>query len=290
MSCEQNANRVSRCAGSGAGVAALAAKFSSAFGAASQRVLNEIDRGGTTARLARDRRLRLAVGGAALGAAVKHFGNQADRRAWAWAPVLGWPISPVFGAGRGKLARAALLAYSAHQTGRWAGNLVGQASRDQPLGAVQAEEVTVFPGLKWQGPPRPVKVPVWTSSLSGALNRLDHLGRRRDVRASDGVVFELHGQTWHRGTTVVDTPGGQRTLTHLQSLTLPPSHYYFERALSNRQAVLIAGRGLEPHQVDGYLGQVSALESLVPVWSKLKHRMIKASWLHSARPDGPPQK
>jgi hypothetical protein len=74
--------------------------------------------------------------------------------------------------------------------------------------------------------PNTTKVPVgrWPSRLTPALNRLDR--GLAAVRESEGVMLEIKGQTWHRGTMVVKTAQGERTVTHIQSMSLPQQHYY----------------------------------------------------------------
>jgi hypothetical protein len=125
-------------------------------------------------------------------------------------------------------------------------------------------------------------VDVWKSSLTEALNRADLLGTPhltgRGVVASDGIMFEARGTTWHRGTSVVETPSGMRTITHLRNLSLPATHYYFDRRLSDEQAVGIATRqkGFEPEKMPGYVGQVGLTEGLCPAWASTKHAMIKS--------------
>jgi hypothetical protein len=120
------------------------------------------------------------------------------------------------------------------------------------------------------------EVGVWQSKLTPLLNRADSGPGR--VGRSDGVMLEVDGQTWHRGTSVLKTVQGDRTLTHLQSLSLPSTHYYFNRRLSDQDAVgIITGqKGFNPKTKVGYVGQVSELESLSPAWASLKRGLIQA--------------
>jgi hypothetical protein len=124
-------------------------------------------------------------------------------------------------------------------------------------------------------------VNLWKSSLTDRLNRADLLGSHRlgrGVYASDGVMFETRGgRTWHRGTSVISTSAGQRTITHLQSLARPGQHYYFKSRLGDEQAVGIATGRVDPKQMPGYVGQVSAGEMLCPGWAGAKHATIKAA-------------
>jgi hypothetical protein len=92
------------------------------------------------------------------------------------------------------------------------------------------------------------------------------------------MMFELGGKTWHRGTLVLKTNQGERTITHLQSLALPAAHYYYNRRLSDNEAVgIVSGqKGFEPKALPGYAGQVSEVEALCPAWADLKRGLIQA--------------
>jgi hypothetical protein len=156
------------------------------------------------------------------------------------------------------------------------GALAGRISRTDLAGTVVREKRTLlfFKGKE--------AVNVWKSSLTDFLNRADLLGSHalgKGVYASDGVMFETGGATWHRGTSIVDVPGqGPRTITHLQSLNVPASHYYFDRRLDDEQAVGIVTRqkGFEPEKLPGYVGHVTPTEALCPGWAGAKHAMIKS--------------
>jgi hypothetical protein len=130
------------------------------------------------------------------------------------------------------------------------------------------------------------EVGVWQSKLTPLLNRAD--SGPGQAKRSDGVMLEVDGQTWHRGTSVLKTAQGERTLTHLQSLSLPSTHYYFNRRLSDQDAVgIITGqKGFSPKTKEGYVGQVSELESLSPAWASLKRGLIQAHvrWGEPAEP------
>ena len=124
-------------------------------------------------------------------------------------------------------------------------------------------------------------VNLWKSSLTRRLNRADLLGSHRltgdGVYASDGVMFETRGgRTWHRGTSVVSTSAGQRTITHLQSLNLPAQHYYFNSRIGDEQAVGIATGRIDPRKVPGFVGGISPGEALCPGWAGAKRAMINS--------------
>jgi hypothetical protein len=93
--------------------------------------------------------------------------------------------------------------------------------------------------------------------------------------SSDGVMFDMKGSTWHRGTSTVRTSGGEeRTITHLQSLALPGTHYLFDRPIADEQAVQVAAGQLRPETIPGYAGTVSRLEVLTPGWGRAKTALI----------------
>jgi hypothetical protein len=124
-------------------------------------------------------------------------------------------------------------------------------------------------------------VNMWRSSLTERLNRAELMGSHRltgeGVYASDGVMFETKGaRTWHRGTSVVSTSKGRRTITHLQSLTLPARRCYFDRRIGDEQAVGIATGRLNPRQVPGFVGEISPGEALCPGWAGTKRAMINS--------------
>ena len=140
----------------------------------------------------------------------------------------------------GVLARAALAVDLVSRTSARVGHMIGQASRREQVGATGRRIAydRIFGirlGETWQ------KVPLFKSSMTGLLGRLDWLGMpQAKLRSNDGVVLETNGRTWHRGTSVADTPDGQRTITHLQSLSIPATHYYFNRPIGDEQAVELA--------------------------------------------------
>jgi len=165
------------------------------------------------------------------------------------------------------------------------GSGVGRASKTDQVGSVVREKRVLFFFKSKKA------VTLWKSGLTNTLNKLDLLSSHRlgkGVRSSDGVLFETGGTTWHRGTSVVDTPRGERTITHLQSLSIPAAHYYFDRPISDEQAVGIATgqKGYDPRKIPGYVGQVSATESLCPGWAGTKRAMIMTQ-LYYGKNGGP---
>jgi hypothetical protein len=123
--------------------------------------------------------------------------------------------------------------------------------------------------------------------LSQVLNRLDLVGSHRlgqNVVRSEGDVVRAGRGAWHRGTSVVKTPGGERTITHVQSLSLPAQHYYFDRPPSDEQVAGVVSGREKAHQLPGYRGEVHRLESLVPSWGVAKKAMIMTRLYHPSPP------
>ena len=174
-----------------------------------------------------------------------------------------------------RLRRRAILAFGLLKLGQavsvFAGTGLSRLSRKEQVGVVGGIEQRFFFLNTTRLPVR-----VWKSRLTPLLNRADAEASR--LLRSDGIMFEVGGKSWHRGTTVVKTAQGERTLTHLQSFSLPATHYYFDRRLADNEAIgIVSGqKGFEPKYLPGYAGQVSEVESLFPAYAGLKHQLIKA--------------
>jgi hypothetical protein len=124
-----------------------------------------------------------------------------------------------------------------------------------------------------------VQMHSWPSRLTPILNAGDIHGLPLTVQASRGQMFESRGKSWHLGVTTVTSPAGQseRTLAHLQSLSAPGSHYYFNRALQEKEVAGIISdqREFEPKHLPGFAGEVTEVESLVPAVAQVKKRLIQ---------------
>lgn len=305
LSCETNGNRAAL-AGTAAGLAKTGSKLSNVTGALlsrarqasdsglAGRIDRTIDYGGRlmapaaalatgtfrVAGAAETKKLAGVAGGAAVGYMVLKNKPSGMRRAVGdlavggvrtaanAIPYLGTALKTIK-----KIERATSLA----------GDLAGYASRQEAAGQVMQDKRTLF-FFKSQVP-----VTLWKSSLTGLINRQDVIGTSRFsgkyIASSEGVMFRSGGKTWHRGTTVVNLPGGPRTITHLQGLSLPSTHYYFDRPISAENAVGIATEKIEPERVPGYVGRVSATESLCPGWAQAKHALLRTR-LHWPLEDG----
>jgi hypothetical protein len=147
------------------------------------------------------------------------------------------------------------------------GSVAGTLSHTDQAGQVaQEKRVLFFFKSKSQ-------VELWRSRLTPLLNRSDRLGAAQP-RHSEGLLFEIQGLTWHQGTQTLNVGGGSRTVSHLQSLSYPSRHLYFDRPLSQTQAVGLANGQLNPTELPGFVGRISRTESLCPAWAGVKKALI----------------
>jgi hypothetical protein len=124
------------------------------------------------------------------------------------------------------------------------------------------------------GGDRKLTVEFGGSRLTPLLNRSDRLVSSKSVVSSDGEMVSLGRQSWHRGTTVVKTPEGEQTITHLSSLALPANSFYFDRRLADEEVAGLASGQLKAHRLAGYVGGISPAENLAPAWSQAKRALI----------------
>jgi hypothetical protein len=287
MSCDTNSNKAGR-AGVKAGLAALSSQFSHVAGAmldraalaayrlgekaagASNTLLNVVDRQGLPARLAREN----AVRGLVAGVAMEELGRRKLAPGEDVAEQV--PMRAFIAAGASEVLPLAVAVGATQQASAALVTLAARASRDGQVGLVTQKRLVNLLGVPLGEADE--KVTFWRSRLTGTLNALDLLPpiQSQDVRSSDGVLFQTGGVTWHRGTMLVNTPKGERLITHLQNLALPPTHYYFNCHLTGEQAAGIAARRIRPERLPGYIGQVSALESLTVGWASVKHALIRS--------------
>lgn len=288
MSCSSKLEAAAKSSGAAAGVAVLGSKLSYTAGviaAQADRLMNragqiEAEAGRVILNLptqatawAGDPQRQQAVGVVAGVTAGAYLKKPELRQAVNQAAVGGAKTAVRLATILFPPARAAI---KVMKTVEWssqvAGNVAGALSKTEETGQVMQEKQTLF-FFKSQTP-----VTLWKSSLTPLLNRGDVPGTGRltgqNIRASEGVMFPMGGKTWHRGTTVLKMPDGERTVTHLRSLAYPAHSYYFNQPLSNEQAVGLATGQTEPGEVSGFVGQVSAIEGLAPGWAETKRAMI----------------
>lgn len=296
MSCDYRTKVFSQLAGAATGVSTLSSKLSYTAGvmaAQAERVMNRagqveaevarvaLNLPGEIAAWAGDPQRQQALGvvaGAAAGVYVKSpkLRQTINRTAVGGAKTTFRLAAALF-----PPARAALRVMKTIEWGsQMAGNVAGALSKTEETGQVVQEKRTLF-FFKSRTP-----VTLWKSSLTPLLNRGDALGTSRltgqHIRSSEGVMFQSNGKTWHRGTTVLKMPEGERTVTHLRSLTLPSHSYYFNRPLSDEQTVGLATGKAKAEEVTGFVGQVSPTEGLAPGWAETKRSLILAQ-IHFGR-------
>ena len=159
---------------------------------------------------------------------------------------------------------------------RLKGNIQGDTSRTS-LAATVVQQQQAFGYFRKQE-----AVNLWHSRMTPKLNRADLPNVGEKVLSSTGVVLknEATGTSWHSGSLKVEMPDGQtRTMSHLQSLSIPSRHYYFDRKLSREElAGIVTGQGgrklSRAEDMSGYIGQVGPVDSLTP-GGKVKHTLLK---------------
>jgi hypothetical protein len=116
----------------------------------------------------------------------------------------------------------------------------------------------------------------WESRLTRFLNAAD-VPPGLTVLSSAGRMVEHRNKAWHLGSTVVRSSAGERAITHLQSMTAPAQHYYFNRALSDQEtAGIIAGHdAFSPKMLPGYAGGIGEVEALLPGAARFKRGLIR---------------
>jgi hypothetical protein len=265
MACDRNATSVTRAGAGRAGVPARSSRLGYVAGAIAARtsqLTGQVDQA-----IARTGQAMAPAAQVVLAAADNVQSQPAVRRAVSGTMLAASLLVPPVRTGRRLLRRI-------ERISSLAGDLAGALTKTEAAGEVLREKRPLFL-FKSQTP-----VTLWRSRLTGLLNRQELLGSDRvtgrNVIASEGVMFRIRAKTWHRGTIVVKTGQGERTITHLQSLSLPNSHYYFNRPLANEQAVGLAAGQTDPASIPGFVGQVSSAEALCPLWSDTKHALIKS--------------
>lgn len=290
MSCDSRNRAVSTGSGVAAGVPTLSSKLSYTAGviaAQAERVMNRVGQveaevgrvalnlPGQVSSWAGDPQRQQALGVAAGATAGVYVKSPKLRQTVNQAVVGGAKTTARLAVALFPPARAALRVMKTIEWGSQAvGNVAGALSKTEETGQVMQEKRTLF-FFKSQAP-----VTLWKSSLTLALNGGDVLGTSRltgrHIQSSDGVMFQASGKTWHRGTTVMNMPDGERTITHLSSLAYPSHSYYFNRPLSDEQAVGLASGQVKAEDTPGFVGQVSSTEGLVPSWAETKRSLILA--------------
>lgn len=152
------------------------------------------------------------------------------------------------------------------------GNTLGDASRKDLVATVVQPRRAMLGLLNTQE-----AVNLWHSRLTPQLNSRDGLGVGETLLSSTGILIkdDQTNTTWHRGTAIVRMlDGTNRTLTHMQSLSYPSQHYYFDRKLTHQETANLATGQAHPPEMAGYIGQVGPIEGLTG-WGQAKHALLK---------------
>jgi hypothetical protein len=249
VSCDYRAGKVSSTAGVRAGINQMQGKLNNGAGAVAESFKRGAGRTATAALSVTENFKAPSLD--ALGTAVVLAGAMRGEKTRRQMLVV---------AGLGKLTREAAVV---------AGSGLARLSRVNQEGVTGGVSQKFF--FKSNTP-----VTMWRSRLTPFLNSQDvAVWTRGQIKSSQGVMLESGGKSWHQGTTVLQT--GQ-AITHLQSMAVPARHYYFNRPLSESEAVgLITGqKGFEAKNTAGFAGEISEVESLSPLWAETKRALIKA--------------
>jgi hypothetical protein len=104
------------------------------------------------------------------------------------------------------------------------------------------------------------------------------LGASR-VLESRGFYFHESGRTWHCNSTtyrVGDTP---KTLTHIQSLSIPNREYFFDRELQPQDVVDLVLGDRDPDTIPGYIGSCNEIDGVLGFTKAIKRLLYVGNWL-----------
>ncbi len=282
MSCNRNSTKLSSTAGVKAGVSTLSSQATAAItqtaAAATQRVQNAAVQTRTRVGQSIDNANRR------VGQTSAAIVNTVDRFELPQTIDTLTPVAAVAALVSNNQTRLKVLnSITALQLGRTLSTGVGTGLARLSRPSDEAIRTETF--FDHRTPP----VHIWRSRATTALNVRDIMRwPRTSVEVSSGQMMEVGGKSWHLGTIVAALGQSQqtRTITHLQSMNLPATHYYFNRPLSEREAagIILGRKDYEPKHIKGFAGQVSELASLQPSVSSLKHVMIQSSILWGNTP------
>jgi hypothetical protein len=104
------------------------------------------------------------------------------------------------------------------------------------------------------------------------------LGASR-VLAGKGSYFHESGRTWHCNSTTYRVGDMAKTLTHIQSLSLPNREYFFDRELQPQDVVDLVLGDRDPDTMPGYIGACNEIDGLLGVTKGIKRMMYVGNWL-----------
>ncbi len=156
----------------------------------------------------------------------------------------------------------AILATHALEQATGAGATMGMRmlARGKPLGQYRGVILRESPIT-----PRAAKV---TNRLTG--------GR---VSQAKGYYFHESGRTWHCQTMSIQLPDQTRTLTRVNSFSIPHREFYFDRDIAPQKVVDVVMGDVDPDTIPGFMGRTNELENATPVIGVLKRTLFAASWL-----------
>lgn len=104
------------------------------------------------------------------------------------------------------------------------------------------------------------------------------LGKDRVLEAK-GFYFHESGRTWHCHTATYRAGDTPKTLTHLQSLSLPNREYFFDRELPPQDVVDLALGDRDPDTIPGYIGACNEIDGVLGFTKGIKRLMYMGNWL-----------
>jgi hypothetical protein len=104
------------------------------------------------------------------------------------------------------------------------------------------------------------------------------LGASR-VLEGKGFYFHESGRTWHCNSTTYRVGDVAKTLTHIQSLSLPNREYFFDRELQPQDVVDLVLGDRDPDTMPGYIGACNEIDGLLGVTKGVKRMMYVGNWL-----------
>jgi hypothetical protein len=96
---------------------------------------------------------------------------------------------------------------------------------------------------------------------------------------AEGYYFHESGRTWHYQTMTVQMPDQARTLTRINSFSIPNREFYFDRPIPPQKVVDLVLGDVDPDTLPGYIGSTNELENATNVIGPIKRALFAANWL-----------
>jgi hypothetical protein len=94
-----------------------------------------------------------------------------------------------------------------------------------------------------------------------------------------GFYFHEAGRTWHSHTATYRVGDVAKTLTHIQSLSLPNREYFFDRELAPQDVVDMVLGDRDPDTIPGFIGACNEIDGVLGVTKSIKRLMYIGNWL-----------